>query len=96
MIAAPRGSVAGVLRLTEQGEVIHRKYGLRALALRNLEQSTAAVLRATLAPRAAEPREELWREIADLLADSSRDAYRDLVYAREDFVDYLEPIVINE
>lgn len=88
VIAAPRGSVAGVLRLTEQGEVIHRKYGLRALALRNLEQSTAAVLRATLAPRAAEPREELWREIADLLADSSRDAYRDLVYAREDFVDY--------
>ena len=30
VIAAPRGSVDGYLRLTEQGEVIHRKYGIRA------------------------------------------------------------------
>ena len=53
VIAAPRGSVDGYLRLTEQGEVIHRKYGIRAIALRNLEQATGAVLRATLRPRAA-------------------------------------------
>src|SRR5690606_18586514 len=38
IIAAPRGTVGGRLRVTEQGEVIHRKYGIRALALRNLEQ----------------------------------------------------------
>lgn len=88
VVASPRGSVGGVLRLTEQGEVIHRKYGLRALALRNLEQATAAVLRATLAPRKAEPREATWREIADHLAEVSRAAYRGLVYEREDFVDY--------
>lgn len=88
VIAGPRGSVGGVLRLTEQGEVIHRKYGLRALALRNLEQATAAVLRATLAPRAPEPREAAWREIADHLSDVSRSAYRELVYERPDFVDY--------
>ena len=88
VIAGPRGSVGGVLRLTEQGEVIHRKYGLRALALRNLEQATAAVLRATLAPRKAEPREAAWREIADHLSEVSRNAYRELVYEREDFVDY--------
>ena len=42
--AAPRGSVDGRLRVTEQGEVIHRKYGIRALALRTLEQATGAVL----------------------------------------------------
>ena len=45
-MSSPRGSVAGVLRVTEQGEVIHRKYGIRALALRNLEQTVGAVLRA--------------------------------------------------
>lgn len=88
VIAGPRGSVGGVLRLTEQGEVIHRKYGLRALALRNLEQATAAVLRATLAPRPPEPRETAWRGIADHLAEVSRAAYRGLVYERADFVDY--------
>ena len=62
LMSSPRGSVAGVLRLTEQGEVIHRKYGIRALALRNLEQTVGAVLRASLRPRQDEPREDLWRE----------------------------------
>ncbi|MCX7556363.1 phosphoenolpyruvate carboxylase, partial [Xanthomonadaceae bacterium JHOS43] len=64
VIAAPRGSVAGYLRVTEQGEVIHRKYGIRALALRNMEQTVGAVLRASLRPRPAEPREARWREWA--------------------------------
>jgi phosphoenolpyruvate carboxylase len=79
VIAAPRGSVAGHLRVTEQGEVIHRKYGIRALAVRNLEQATGAVLRASLRPRQPEPREEAWRAIAAELAESSRVHYRALV-----------------
>ena len=67
IIAAPRGSIDGHLRVTEQGEVIHRRYGIRALALRNLEQTTAAVLRATLRPRAPDAREDGWRtRMADL------------------------------
>ena len=80
VIAMPRGSVDGYLRLTEQGEVIHRKYGIRAIALRNLEQATGAVLRATLRPRAAEPREERWRAIAAELARDARAHYRALVH----------------
>ena len=80
VIAAPRGSVDGYLRLTEQGEVIHRKYGIRALALRNLEQATGGVLRATLRPRAPEPREAAWRAIAAELARDSRAHYRALVH----------------
>lgn len=86
--AAPRGSVDGSLRVTEQGEVIHRKYGIRALALRNLEQSTAAVLQATLRPRAPDAREDAWRNIAADLAEVSRTHYRALVHERTDFPDY--------
>jgi phosphoenolpyruvate carboxylase len=88
VIAAPRGSVDGVLRVTEQGEVIHRKYGIRALALRNLEQATAAVLRASLRPRPPEPREARWRELATELSQVSRAYYRALVHERADFPDY--------
>src|SRR3546814_6868131 len=40
VMAAPRGSIDGSLRMTEQGEVIHRKYGIRALALRNLDRKS--------------------------------------------------------
>ncbi|MEZ0471443.1 phosphoenolpyruvate carboxylase [Luteimonas sp. C3_2_a3] len=88
IIAAPRGSVDGSLRVTEQGEVIHRKYGIRALALRNLEQATGAVLRASLRPRPPEPREDRWRAIMSELASVSRSHYRALVHEREGFVDY--------
>lgn len=88
VIAMPRGSVDGYLRVTEQGEVIHRKFGIRAIALRNLEQTTGAVLRATLRPRVAEPREERWRAIASGLARDSRAHYRALVHENPDFPAY--------
>ena len=87
LMSSPRGAVAGVLRVTEQGEVIHRKYGIRALALRNLEQTVGAVLRASLRPRAAEPHEERWRPYMDALSACSRQTYRAFV-EREHFVDY--------
>ena len=46
--AAPANSVNGYLRVTEQGEVIHQKYGIRPIALRNLEQLTGATMAASL------------------------------------------------
>ncbi|WP_421680650.1 phosphoenolpyruvate carboxylase [Stenotrophomonas bentonitica] len=85
--ASPRGSIDGRLRVTEQGEVIHRKYGIRALALRSLEQSTGAVLRSSLRPRAPEPREEQWRPVMDLIAQKSAEAYRAFV-GQKDFMQY--------
>jgi len=88
VVAAPRGAVDGHLRLTEQGEVIHRKYGIRAIALRNLEQTTAAVLRASLRPRPAERREAAWRAIAGELAAAARGHYRALVHEHPDFPAY--------
>jgi phosphoenolpyruvate carboxylase len=88
VMASPRGSVDGYLRLTEQGEVIHRKYGVRALAERNLEQMTGAVLRATLRPRVIEPRETQWRELAANMAKDARQHYRALVHDDPNFAEY--------
>ncbi|MGQ0697794.1 MAG: phosphoenolpyruvate carboxylase [Panacagrimonas sp.] len=87
LMSSPRGSVAGTLRVTEQGEVIHRKYGIRALALRSLEQMVGATLRASLRPRTAEPREASWRTAMSTVSEHSREAYRAFVDA-EGFVDY--------
>lgn len=87
LMASPRGAVAGRLRMTEQGEVIHRKYGIRALALRNLEQTVGAALRASLRPRAPDAREAEWIPRMGKLAAASRDTYR--TFTRdENFVDY--------
>jgi phosphoenolpyruvate carboxylase len=87
LMASPRGAVAGRLRVTEQGEVIHRKYGIRALALRNLEQTVGAVLRASLRPRDPEPREDTWRQQMTELAAWGRETYRAFV-TDPDFVAY--------
>lgn len=85
--AAPRGSVDGRLRMTEQGEVIHRKYGIRALALRSLEQTLGAVLHASIRPRAPDPREAAWRPVMGLVAEAGTEAYRAFV-GRPDFMAY--------
>lgn len=92
VIAAPRGSVDGVLRLTEQGEVIHRKYGTRAIALRNLEQATGAVMRATLRPRPLDTRAPRWRELATELAADSSAHYRALIHEHPDFSAYFRAV----
>ena len=87
VLAAPPGSVAGRLRMTEQGEVIHRKYALRAIATRNMEQMTGAVIKATLGHGRVHERAEDHQLMARL-ADRSRAAYRELVYGSPDFSDY--------
>ena len=85
--ASPRGSVHGCLRVTEQGEAIHRKFGIRALALRSLEQTTGAVLVSSIRPRAPEPREAQWRQVMATVAEASSQAYRGFVGAPR-FMDY--------
>lgn len=88
ILAAPDGSVDGRLRLTEQGEVIHRKYALRPIAVRNLEQMTGAVLRASRRDRPHGDAPGPWRAAMAALADHSRSAYRALVYDSEGFSGY--------
>jgi phosphoenolpyruvate carboxylase len=87
IIASPRGSVDGRLRITEQGEVIHRKYGIRALALRSLEQTVGAVLVASARPRAPEPRETPWRDAVGRAARHGEAAYRELL-GTDGFIDW--------
>ncbi|MFK7956440.1 MAG: phosphoenolpyruvate carboxylase [Lysobacterales bacterium] len=83
ILAAPSGSVRGYLRVTEQGEVIHQKYGIRPLALRNLEQMTGATLTATL--RQSAPDTQQWSERMDLIAGKARNQYRSMVYDDPNF-----------
>ncbi len=85
--ASPAGSVNGHLRLTEQGEVIHRKYGIRAIALRNIEQAFSGLLIATTRTL-VDPREAVWRQVMATIADASRAHYRALIYDDVEFADY--------
>lgn len=86
ILSQPPGSVAGSLRVTEQGEMIRFKFGVPELAVRNLALYTHAVLRATLSPF-GKPEPE-WAECMDQMAATGLKSYRAVV--REDplFVPY--------
>lgn len=88
MAAAPRGAVAGRLRVTEQGETIDEKYGLRGIAVRTLEQTVGAVCLATALPAPLDPREDAWNEVLKRIAAESRAAYRRLVYEDAELESY--------
>jgi len=88
ILSAPAGSVRGRYRMTEQGEAINAKYGLRGIAMRTLEQTVSAVALATALPRAPDARETGWTKIMDAIAKGSREAYRALVYDDPRFVEY--------
>ncbi|MCC6625538.1 MAG: phosphoenolpyruvate carboxylase [Deltaproteobacteria bacterium] len=85
VLAAPAGSVRGRLRVTEQGEIVHAKYGIPELAATTLEAMAAAVLEATASEPT--PPDPAWEAAMSDLADESRAAYRALVDA-PGFMDY--------
>ena len=84
--AQPAGTVAGRIRITEQGEVIAGKYGTRDAALVNLEAMASATLLATLEPPALSTAEQArFAAAMDRLSDTAFHAYRDLVYGTDGF-----------
>jgi phosphoenolpyruvate carboxylase len=88
VLGAPPGTVNGRLRVTEQGEIINEKYGLRGIALRTLEQVTGSVALATAMPRHRGSDDPAWHKMMDVIADESRRAYRALIYESPNFYDY--------
>jgi len=84
----PNGAMRGVLRLTEQGEVVNQSYGLRPIAMRTLERTFASVALATA--HAAQMQPIAPDQIAAMrtIAAHSLKAYRDLVFGSEEFFEY--------
>ena len=87
VLAQPPGTVQGRLRMTEQGEMIARRYGDQPTARRNLESLVASVLIATNDRRGAGPSDTA-RSAMDALAAGSFAAYRALVYETPGFTDF--------
>ncbi|HXV62657.1 MAG TPA: phosphoenolpyruvate carboxylase [Vicinamibacteria bacterium] len=88
ILAQPPGTVAGRIKITEQGEVISSKYGLPEIALRSMELQTSAVIEASLPGRTrASPRSE-WVEAMEALSVEAHRAYRALVHETRGFAEY--------
>lgn len=90
LLSQPPGSVAGAIRVTEQGEMIRFKFGMKDIALRNLELYAAATLEATLLPPPAAKPE--WRELMARMTQTSLAVYRETVRDEPEFIRYMRTV----
>ncbi len=89
ILAQPRGTVNGRLRMTDQGEVIADRYGQRTIAHRHLEQVVNATLLTSFPHDSGQP-DPAWLALLGPLADAARRNYRALVYETPEFLNYFE------
>ncbi len=97
VMAAPRGSVNGRLRTTEQGEIIDAKYGIRGIAVRNLERALSTLTQASLRERHIGQEEYpetrvIWHTIMETISAASRAHFRELVYDSPGFLEYFRQV----
>ena len=86
LLSQPPGSLEQGLRVTEQGEMIRVKLGLKPLAVNTLGQYTSAILRGNLTPPPVP--KTAWRELMTELADNACADYRSWVRGNPHFVEY--------
>ncbi len=78
------------IKITEQGEVVHRKYARLETARQNLSLVMGATLEHALEPSPDREPRTAWRDALDVMAAESRERYRDLVYRDPGFQAYFE------
>ncbi len=90
LLSQPPESVQGKIRVTEQGEMIRFKFGMKGIAIRNLELYAAATLEATLLPPPAAKPE--WRELMTRMTQTSLAVYKETVQGEPEFIRYLRTV----
>jgi len=90
ILAQPKGTVRGRIKLTEQGEVVSARYSIPEIAHRELELVAGAVLvSAGGGLGEGEPAQIGAFEVAVArIAEQSQHAYRDLVYGDSEFISF--------
>src|SRR5215204_6374949 len=92
ILALPPGSVAGRVKMTEQGEVVASRYATAPVAHRELELVSGAVLASTVevldAP--APPRLSEFEEVMAVMSAAAVSAYQELIYGDQELVSFFE------
>jgi phosphoenolpyruvate carboxylase len=88
----PRGSVRGHLQVTEHGESLNDRYGLRPIAFRTFEQALHSLALTTAGVEAPDRTEAAWRAALSHMAEVSRGAYRALVHQDTAFIEFFQSV----
>src|SRR5947209_3430661 len=96
ILGQPPNPVNVRIRITEQIEMHSFKYGLRAIAIRNLELVVAGVMQASIPHHLLSESEipssipEHWTEVMNGLSANAHTRYRRFIYENPDFLRYFE------
>jgi phosphoenolpyruvate carboxylase len=89
IVAQPRDSFSGRIRITEQGEVLNWKYSDPVLAVRNLELMIAASMEAILRPNAPDQQPE-WLPAMESMSADAYAFYQQGIRDNPDVLTYFE------
>ncbi len=90
--SAPAGTVNGVLRLTEQGEVINQGYGLKPIAMRTLERAFNALASSIGGDATGTTASAAQLQFAARMASVSRQTYRRFVHADAELYTWFQAV----
>jgi phosphoenolpyruvate carboxylase len=90
IMAQPKGTVDGQIRLTEQGEIISTRYSDPVVGRQHLETLIAATIDATLFPsdQLDPSKRRAFESVMETLSATAMTSYRSLVYETEGFAEY--------
>lgn len=90
VMAQPKGTVDGQIRLTEQGEIISTRYADPVVGRQHLETLIAATLDATLFPsdQLESSKRRAFESVMETLSTTAMTSYRSLVYETPGFAEY--------
>ncbi|MDB5085848.1 MAG: phosphoenolpyruvate carboxylase [Bacilli bacterium] len=90
ILAQPPEALSGMVKITEQGEVISQRYSHSGIALRSLEKAISTVITASYdAEMSSRIEQELkWAPLLEQMSQVSMDKYQSLVYGDPDFLTY--------
>jgi phosphoenolpyruvate carboxylase len=88
----PQGALRGGLKITEQGELINDKYGLRPIALRVFEQALNAISLSVAGVTSPERVSPVWRQAMELAAQEGRQRYRAVVHDDAEFHEFFRQV----
>jgi len=85
ILARPSGTVDGMIKITEQGEVVYSNYSLPEIAEDNLELVLSSVILSSLGE---EKINKQWQSVMEEISNHARNSWRKLVYEDQDFYPY--------
>jgi phosphoenolpyruvate carboxylase len=92
ILAQPPQTIGAGIKITEQGEVLSQRYGVKGIAYRSLEQATWALI--TAAVLARNPQSDLqvhkWEAVMNDISIQAQEKYQDLIFRDSDFMTFFK------